>query len=81
MSATVNQQNRGAFFSGFFLIHVLGHRNCLWLAGSLSVTVGVAAMWIAGSATGSGHSKAKKKPTVKRSQHLLLSLFHRTAAH
>lgn len=58
----------GAFFTGFFLIHALGHRNCLWLAATLSITLGGVAIWTAGSAAGDSRPMGKKTPTVKRSQ-------------
>lgn len=58
----------GAFSTGFFLINLLGHRHCLWLAGALSITVGTTAIWTARRPISIAPTVRKKKKAVKHSQ-------------
>ncbi|PID39175.1 MAG: hypothetical protein CR984_07790 [Proteobacteria bacterium] len=53
----------GALLTGFILIHTLGHRNCLWLAGAISMAVGGLALW----RTRRVDDRAGHRPTKKMS--------------
>jgi spermidine synthase len=58
----------GAFFTGFFLIHLMGHRNSLWLAAALSITVGAIALWTDRNPAINTPTVRKKEKAVKHSQ-------------